>query len=81
MLLENINGTSADYGVYAEEGNFTIQDSMFSNNTSSGVFAFNATDFTIQNSMLSNNSYGLVSVYSSNFTVDECHVNNNTVGI
>ena len=81
VLLENINQTSADYGLYAEEGNFTTRNSTFTNNTSSGIFAYNASDFTIQHSRLSNNSYGLVTIRSNNFAMTECHVKNNTFGI
>ena len=81
VLLENINETGADYGVYAQEGNFTAQSCLFTNNTSAAVFAYNVTNFAIHDSMLSNNSYGLVAVQSSNFTINDCHVNNNTRGI
>ena len=81
VLLQNINETSADYGVYAEEGNFTTQDCTFTNNTSAGIFVFNVSDFTVQHSILSNNSNGFVSVQSKNFTVKNCTVNNNDEGM
>jgi parallel beta-helix repeat protein len=81
VLLENLNQTCSDYGVYAEEGNFTTRNSMFTNNTSAGVFAFNVTGFTLQDSRLSNNSYGVVTVDAGNFSVQGCHVKNNTAGV
>ncbi|HEY9753796.1 MAG TPA: right-handed parallel beta-helix repeat-containing protein [Oculatellaceae cyanobacterium] len=81
VLLRNINATGADYGVYAREGNFTVTDSLFTNNNSTGVFAFNATSFVIQHSRASESTYGVVTVDCSNFTVDDCHIKNNTKGV
>jgi parallel beta-helix repeat protein len=80
VLLDNINETSSDYGVFAEEVTFTAKNCMFTNNTA-GVFALNASDFTLQDSRLSNNSYGLAALYAGNFSVLGCHVKNNSVGI
>jgi nitrous oxidase accessory protein len=81
VQLRNINQTSSDYGVYAEEASFTVQNSFFTNNTSAGVFAFNSTGFTVQHSRLSNNSHGVVAVDSSGFIVTDCHLEDNSVGI
>jgi parallel beta-helix repeat protein len=81
VVLMNINETSADYGLYAQEGSFTAQSSRFTNNTSAAVFADNATGFEVRDSTLSNNSYGLFTVDSNNFTIYNCHTKNNTQGI
>lgn len=81
VLLKNINQTSSDYGVYAKDGNFTVTDSLFTNNNSTAIFAFNVTEFTVEHSRLSNNTYGFVAVDCSNFTVNDCHIKNNTKGV
>lgn len=81
VLLKNINATGADYGVYSREGNFTLTDSLFTNNTSTGVFAFNATGFTVQNSRTSESAYGIVAIDCSNFLINDCHIKNNLKGI
>jgi nitrous oxidase accessory protein len=81
VLLKNINETCSDYGVYAKAGNFTVTDSLFTNNNSTAIFAFNVTDFTVQHSRVSNNTYGFVAVDCSNFTVNDCHIKNNTKGV
>jgi KaiC/GvpD/RAD55 family RecA-like ATPase len=62
VVLRNINQTGADYGVYAEEGNFTITDSLLTNNNSTAIFAFNVTNFIIMHSRTSENQYGIVTV-------------------
>jgi parallel beta-helix repeat protein len=81
VLLKNINETSSDYGVYAREGNFTVTDSLFTDNNSTAIFAFNVTDFAVETCRLSNNTYGFVTVDCSNFTVDDSHIKNNTKGV
>jgi hypothetical protein len=81
VLLKNINATGADYGVYSREGNFTVTDSLFTNNTSTGVFAFNATGFTVQNSRTSESAYGIVAIDCSNFLINDCHIKNNLKGV
>lgn len=81
VLLRNINESGADYGVYSKAGNFTVTDSLFTNNNSTAIFAFNVTDFTVQHSRASNNSYGLVAVDCGNFSVNDCHIKNNTKGV
>lgn len=81
VLLENINQTRSDFGIFAEEASFTVQNSFFTNNTSAGILAFNSTGIIVQHSMLSNNSYGLVTAYSEGGMVDDCHVKNCSTGI
>ena len=81
VLLKNINETCSDYGVYAKEGNFTVTDSLFTNNNSTAIFAFNVSDFTVQHSRASNNTYGFIAFDCSNFSVNDCHIKNNTKGV
>ena len=81
VTVLNINETGSDYGLWAEGSNFIVQDSVFTNNTSGAIFAYQATDFSIQHSLLSNNSYGVFAIDSSNFSIVDSHVRNSSAGI
>ena len=81
VTMLNINETGSDYGLWTEGSNFTVQDSVFTNNTSGAIFAYQATDFSIQHSLLSNNSYGVFAIDSSNFSIVDSHVRNSSAGI
>ncbi len=81
VLLTGFNERGANVGVLAEEGNFTVQNSMFANNTDAGVVAFNISDFSVRHTRFSNNSIGLLALWANSFSVEDCRLKNNTYGV
>lgn len=81
IILKNINETGALHGVYSDLSTFTIQDSLFTNNTELGIASYYSENSVIQNTRISNNTYGFAAIYSHNLTVNGCQITNNTMGL
>ncbi len=87
VLLENINETGANHGLFEQgSSSFTIQNCNLTNNGEGGIYLSSsysgaANNFTIQNCNINGNNEGIIAQYSTNFALLNSHIDGNGVGL